>query len=96
MPSIPPNCSSLILVSSFPRSARTFYTKQYVNEQCPCNMSLARRTERLPRNGVIMPRSSPIRGSSFLAGSTATTSLTTCTYSTSPLQRTSPKSQASA
>ena len=80
----------------FPPISPHLYTKQYVNEQCPCNMSLARRSERRPHPGVIMPRCSPIRGSSFSAGSTDMTSLTTCTYSTSPPQRTSHKSQASA
>jgi hypothetical protein len=59
-------------------------------------MSLARPPARRLRREVITPRSWPIRVSSCLAGSTDTTSLMTYTYSTSPRQRTSPKSQVSA
>lgn len=59
-------------------------------------MSLAQLSAGRQRHEVITPRSSQTHGSSFLAGSTDTTSLTKYTYLTSPPRRTSPKSQVSA
>src|SRR5229473_6840879 len=86
LPELSPRYDILIIVS----------TKNEIIMQCPYNTSQGRLSVVPPPHEDITSPSSPTHGSSFSAGSTDTTSLTTCTYWTSPRQRISPRSQASA
>src|SRR6266702_602454 len=63
---------------------RLDFIRSFTAQQCHYSTSPARGSAARRRRVAIMLRSSLTHGSSSLAGSTDTTSLTTCTSSTSP------------